>query len=48
MGSRFIAFIILTLEIRLTDVLGQVGDESLEPLELGDALPVLSDQPFGA
>jgi hypothetical protein len=31
-----------------TDIFGQIGDQSLESLEFGNAFSVLSNQPFGA
>jgi len=38
----------LTLLTEDTDIFGKIRDQSLQPLELGDALAVFSNQPFGA
>ena len=37
-----------SLVVEGVDVLGQVGDHRLQPLQLGDALAVLGDEPFSA
>ena len=33
---------------KLTNIFGEICDQSLQPLELGDALAVFSNQPLGA